>query len=399
MHALHGGLHGHDEVVGGGAAFDRYSPTTIIGVETSGDTAAVCHYLDPGDGSGIEAALAAAPGGNFVLRRGFIDLNAGAVVAPFAIPAGAIFQCSGGSVFGTVGTPGTYIQARSSGDQGVWALGNGAVLRDCAIGVPLPVAATAGSEAVVNATDCMYGQIHNVAVQFQGALDAIAAANLTLRCAFLTRTPIAKPLTFLGVDYRNCYAEAGDGWYLRDLGVFADDTVGFLNTNFAGGLVSMERGSQYDECSVYGLDVAFRVFQTRSVIRAMNSMFCTVGAHIRASECEVRGGQIVRGGGANPSGVRIEVFAGTLQRPIVQGVFIDGQAAGIGVEVVADVGLSIVKAHIHDNRILSCVTGVLLDPNAGTVDSTIMTGNDLINNTTPFSNLGDVNLVDVGNLL
>jgi len=394
--SLHGNLHIHDQAIGG-TVFDRYSPTTIIGVETSGDTAAVCHYLDPGDGSGIEAALAAAPGGNFVLRRGFIDLNAGPVTAPFAIPAGAIFQCSGGSVFGTIGTPGTYIQARDSGDQGVFIVGEGAVLRDCAVGVPLPVAATAGSLAVVDAAQVAYAQIHNVAVQFQGNLTAGPAANLTLRYAFRTTIPLNKTTPWLGVDYRNCYAQAIAIWSLRELS-FGEDFFGFLNTGFAGGVVAMDRGSQYDECSVESLDIGFRCYQSRCAIRQPNTVYCrTDGIQLSASGCESHGGQvIVAGAGTGDNGAAI-IAVGDLSAAVIADLFVEGESTTC-VRIVSGNGLAVERCIIHVCRTANGTIGLLLDANGGVLDRTIVIGNQLDDNTTPFTD-GGTNTVDVGNVL
>jgi hypothetical protein len=263
--------HALDQAASGGAAFDRYSPAYIVGNEPAGDTAAVCHFLDPEDGTGIEAALAAAivTAGDVRIRRGYYDLGLGAA-GLLNISPGVNVIGAGHSVFTALGLPGTYIQARSSGDQGVFAIGEGASLRNLAIGVPLPVAATSGSIAVVDCGFVAYAQVHDVAIQFQGTLDAAAAANLTLRNAFRTTTPLNKTVPWLGVDYRNCYAQAVDGWSLDDAGVANDPFIGFFNGGFAGGLVSMDRGSQYDECSAESLDIGIRCFQTRCGVRQPN---------------------------------------------------------------------------------------------------------------------------------
>lgn len=77
---------------GSGAARDHQTAKYIVGNALSGDTLAVCDFLDPGNGTGIAAALAAAsvvgPAlGDVYLRPGFYDLGAvGAPALPLACP-------------------------------------------------------------------------------------------------------------------------------------------------------------------------------------------------------------------------------------------------------------------------------------------------------------------------
>lgn len=62
----------------------------VVGNATAGDTADMCDFLDPGDGTGIEAAIAAvdaAGGGDVVCRSGTYDFVSGGVVTPMVVPA------------------------------------------------------------------------------------------------------------------------------------------------------------------------------------------------------------------------------------------------------------------------------------------------------------------------
>lgn len=68
---------------------NRYS-TRLVGNALSGATASMCDILDPGDGTGIEQAIAevqAAGGGQVLLLPGTYDLVTGGVVTPIVIPA------------------------------------------------------------------------------------------------------------------------------------------------------------------------------------------------------------------------------------------------------------------------------------------------------------------------
>jgi hypothetical protein len=72
---------------------DRYSDTIIVGNSAAGDTAANCHYLDPGDGTGIAAALTAAAAlaplrVSIFVKRGTYTLNQALIGGILTVPAG-----------------------------------------------------------------------------------------------------------------------------------------------------------------------------------------------------------------------------------------------------------------------------------------------------------------------
>lgn len=60
----------------------------VVGNALEGDTADMCDFLDPGDGTGVEAAIAAAAvgGGDIFVRRGSYDFVTGGVITPLSIP-------------------------------------------------------------------------------------------------------------------------------------------------------------------------------------------------------------------------------------------------------------------------------------------------------------------------
>jgi len=71
-------------IPGGGGGTDRYTAKLIVGNGPAGDTLAECHFLDPGDGTGIVAAIVAAslagyPYPDVYIRPGVYDLGASGV--------------------------------------------------------------------------------------------------------------------------------------------------------------------------------------------------------------------------------------------------------------------------------------------------------------------------------
>ena len=81
-----------------GGAADKHTARYIVGNSLAGDTLAECHYLDPGDGSGIEAALAAAAltSGDVWIRPGTYDLGIGGTpTESLTIPQGVMVRGAG----------------------------------------------------------------------------------------------------------------------------------------------------------------------------------------------------------------------------------------------------------------------------------------------------------------
>jgi hypothetical protein len=97
------------------------------------------------------------------------------------------------------------------------------------------------------------------------------------------------------------------------------------------------------------------------------------------------------------NGAAILISSGTLTRAKIIGLFVDGQSGPAScIRVVADVGLTIQDCQIVDCSAQIGTIGLLLDPNGGTVDYTLVGNNVLRGNTTPFSDLA-TNTVDTGN--
>lgn len=82
---------------GSGNTADIRAPAVIVGNALEGDTADVCDILDPGDGTGFEAALllAGANGRDVWVRPGTYDFAAGAATLPMAIPSGVTVRGAG----------------------------------------------------------------------------------------------------------------------------------------------------------------------------------------------------------------------------------------------------------------------------------------------------------------
>jgi hypothetical protein len=144
---------------GGGSGGDpnRFAPKYIVGNELAGDdptytfAGGFIYIPDPGDGTGIQAALSQASlaPGDVWIRPGTYDFSLGAVIMPLTIPAGTRVQGSGNT---------TILIAKTVGDQGVFVLAAGGLsadqsalssLRDLAIVVPQVAGPTGSLSAVL----------------------------------------------------------------------------------------------------------------------------------------------------------------------------------------------------------------------------------------------------------
>jgi hypothetical protein len=144
---------------GGGSGGDpnRFAPKYIVGNELAGDdptytfAGGFIYIPDPGDGTGIQAALSQASlaPGDVWIRPGTYDFGTGAVAMPLTIPAGTRVQGSGNT---------TTLIAKTVGDQGVFVLAAGGMsadqsalssLRDLAIVVPQVADPTGSLSAVL----------------------------------------------------------------------------------------------------------------------------------------------------------------------------------------------------------------------------------------------------------
>ncbi len=152
---------------------DRRTAKLIVGNSLNGDTATDVDFLDPGDGSGIVAALAAIPagGGDIFIKAGLYDLSLGAVTGPFVIPTGVRVWGAGG-LLTTVS--GTRIAMRAD-DVNITAfeLGVAANLSDIAITVPPPTVATTAGDGIVEADS--RATVERVSVIMDG--DSYVTAN------------------------------------------------------------------------------------------------------------------------------------------------------------------------------------------------------------------------------
>src|SRR5512135_1790879 len=129
---------------------DHFAPRIIVGNTPAGDPAiaqaAPFQYIpDPGDGTGIAAACAAAAitPGDIWIRPGTYDFNLGAQAGPIAIPPNT-------RVYGA-GRTTTLVRGRSTGNQGVFTLGAGAVLESLSVEVTGSGAGSVVSSALISA--------------------------------------------------------------------------------------------------------------------------------------------------------------------------------------------------------------------------------------------------------
>jgi len=153
-----------------------FAPRIIVGNVPAGDSAVdydtdgFTYIADPGDGSGIEAALALLaidPPGWIHIRRGVYDLSTG-TVEDFQVPGG--IQITGDGV-------GTLIQGRTDGSQRVFYFEGDGALRDLGITVPAGDVGATGAEVILVEAGAV--DIETVSVIFDGSADT--ALRVALR--------------------------------------------------------------------------------------------------------------------------------------------------------------------------------------------------------------------------
>jgi len=129
---------------GGGSSEDRFAPRYVVGNVLAGqsavplDVGGFTYIPDPGNGSGIAAALIAAGmvPGDVAIRPGTYDLDSiGSPVAIMVVPAGVRVNGAGQGV--------TVILGRTAGDQGIFRLSDDSSISDMKLDVQ-----TVGGEVI-----------------------------------------------------------------------------------------------------------------------------------------------------------------------------------------------------------------------------------------------------------
>lgn len=123
---------------------DHQAPKYIVGNAPAGDTIFVCDFLDPGNGSGVAAAIAAALAvpGDIWVRPGYYDFGAAAAPAlPLTLPTNV--RMRGACGLGDVGAL-TVFADDTVTTQDMLIVGNGASVEDIFFLVPEPAGAAAG---------------------------------------------------------------------------------------------------------------------------------------------------------------------------------------------------------------------------------------------------------------
>lgn len=285
--------------VGAGASDLR---TSKIIVANSGNGDENGDFLDSGDGSQLEAALAAASSGDDIyIRPGTYDLRAGSATGPLTIPAGV-------RVWGA-GREQVTIITKDSGDMGAFTLSDDSELWDIGIRVAVPAGAGSGATALVLLnTRSKSGRIK---VDWQGSsYTATEAGNLALRAGFAVRSGTN--------DVRVYDPELIDLPSLRNLGVGAD----LVGVDAVSGVPNF-RMAMAVRPVVQGGDIGINVENKMQVVDPMlqdvfsrGVLFATVGG------VTMQGGTILNSSpDASYQGVRIDNGAGKI---MVDGTHIIG---------------------------------------------------------------------------
>lgn len=201
---------------GGGGGTDIYPYRIIVGcgVAPYSDTLAVCNILDPGDGSGVAAALALAnafaPYTNGIglesrvevfVRAGIYDLNQpGSPVAPYYAAPGVSFY--GASISST-----TFV-GRNQNDMGFLIKEGFGEVSDFQVDISALTGASSGSTAVITAQGTAaqpdFGSLvfRNVVVAQLGTM--LDRATSTLRAAFDIVNLSGQDAALLGLRLEDC---------------------------------------------------------------------------------------------------------------------------------------------------------------------------------------------------
>jgi hypothetical protein len=278
---------------------DRFAPKYLVGNIPNGDTAPALallgffYFPDPGDGSGIAAALAAANPlfggipGDVWIRPGTYDFNLGAVVAPLAIPASV-------RVYGSGNT--TAIIGRTTGDQGIFTMASLSQLRDLRMLVLASDAGSLGSDAMVHVigegailqnlqfvlTTATDGQLRE-GIRFDTTFTALASDMLNVGVSIATLTGGASPTRGIAL-FNNAFTFArhvqtlgGDEAIFSSSSIFVCKDLLALNWSLFGirhvgngGAVRIDESiSQSDGVSVGGYCVSLEG-QGGHVLRSMS---------------------------------------------------------------------------------------------------------------------------------
>jgi hypothetical protein len=340
---------------GGGSGGDpnRFAPKYIVGNIPAGDdptytfAGGFIYIADPGDGTGIEAALSQASlaPGDVWIRPGTYDFGTGAVAMPLTIPAGTRVQGSGDT---------TILRARAAGDQGVFVLAAPAAvppdplggpshsqLRDMRIEGPAAAGAGTGSAALVlvRGSGCILGSL---------SISYSTDAASTLRSGILVNTAGNSPIPPTSIESVLVSVEAGTTIQAGNL----DATSCFAMTE---GQVSVRN------VTALSGDIGFELRNTRGLLASGGCVL--LGADVYALNSQQYGVFATElDDTLNSTGVRINnaVFQGSVDAP---------PPLGLGTRTAARIEASFLTTF----RSAVCIlwdTGFDVDPGAVSLTNT-----------------------------
>jgi len=142
---------------GGGPSIDRFAPRIVVGNVPAGDSnvsqGAPFQYIpDPGDGSGLAAAITAlaATGGRIYVRRGTYTFGgAGSPALPLVVPSGVLIEGESGGGEGGRGSSTNLVAPGGATAQDMFQLSANAALERVRITVPANSGGAPGGAGVV----------------------------------------------------------------------------------------------------------------------------------------------------------------------------------------------------------------------------------------------------------
>jgi len=357
---------------------DHFAPKYLVGNVPAGDpnaaqAAPFVYIPDPGDGSGIAAALAQPNGpGDVWIRPGTYDLGAG-TTPPLFVPTGVRVQGSGQS---------TIVKGKTTGDQGVFVLSLGSTLSHLQCEVTASDAGSVTSIALIRSISALL--IEDVQVTFATAaggvlrqgirLEATAGApkqtnvrNVNIVCT-TTPTGIGSPTACMWVDGTPPTQAYGD----LDTVFCQGGDVGVINNGlFIGDNIVLLNWYQYGIWTQPGSGGALSQILNGYVIANPAPSANPIGVYVQAGGLAARSVSLQLGATAGGVGVAIDGASGQVNFGTIENCTISCDT--IGVKLGSSGGLAVNGTTVRDCEIVTGQYGVL----GGNLSTSHITDNDI----------------------
>jgi hypothetical protein len=338
---------------GGGGTADLRTATIIVGNATHGDTLDDCDILDPGDGTGIAAALAASAFSDDVFIRGGV-YTLGVGVGPLVVPDAVSVRAGGAGA--------ALIICAVSGDQGMFSLGVGCRLEGLTLGYNTfgGVGPFAGSTALVDVPLGNGVEIVNCAFTGSGpaggagvpVIDTVIEfgsdnGSRVINCRIQQGSFFSEGVQLVGIRVKR---DAGFVWQSVVTGTLISGCdIGISFENSRGGIVSgctlsfienvgiqhLVTGNE-GGVGVTGLTISgVAIDHGLATVQAKIGVFMQAAANASIRNPHLSGVQIESGNLSNPAGsigVHLDPNTGAIQEAQLSSVYVGEYATGIQID-------------------------------------------------------------------